>query len=136
MTYTQAIPSARAGLLGPFLWPALLGVSVIAAYAQTVLSLIDGPWQTEQEGHGPLIIVASLWLVWQSREKLRAVEISPAPVTGWLALLGGLVLLYLARIQQGLVTFETFSLIPVIVGCVLISVGWPALRVLAFRSVS
>ena len=109
MTYTQAIPSARAGFLGPFLWPALLGVSVIAAYTQTVLSLIDGPWQTEQEGHGPLIIAASLWLVWQSREKLRAVEISPAPVTGWLALLAGLVLLYLARIQQGLVTFETFS---------------------------
>ena len=67
----------------PLLWPALLGVSVIAAYAQTVLSLIDGPWQTEQEGHGPLIIAASLWLVWQSREKLRAVEISPAPVMGW-----------------------------------------------------
>ena len=101
----------------------LLGVSVIAAYAQTILSLIDGPWQTEQEGHGPLIIAASLWLVWQSREKLRAVEISSAPVTGWVALLGGLVLLYLARIQQGLVTFETFSLIPVIIGCVLISAG-------------
>ncbi|WP_084030732.1 exosortase V [Bradyrhizobium paxllaeri] len=132
MTYSQVMPSAKAGFLGPFLWPALLGASVIGAYAQTVLSLIDGPWQTEQEGHGPLIIVASLWLVWQSREKLRAVEVSPAPVMGWIALLAGLILLYLARIQQGLVTFETFSLIPVIVGCVLISAGWPALRVLAF----
>jgi len=43
------MPSAKAGFLGPYLWPALLGASVIAAYAQTVLSLIDGPWQTEQK---------------------------------------------------------------------------------------
>lgn len=132
MTYSQTMPSAKTGFLAPFLWPALLGAAVIAAYAQTVLGLIDGPWQTEQEGHGPLIIAASLWLTWQSREKLRAVEISPAPVMGWIALLGGLVILYLARIQQGLVTFETFSVIPVIIGCVLISAGWPTLRVLAF----
>ena len=51
---------------------------------------------------------------------------------GWIALLIGLALMFLARIQQGLLTVEVFSIIPVIAGCILISVGWPTLRVLAF----
>src|SRR5664279_4713068 len=118
--------SARQGLI----WPILLIVSFFAAYTPTVLSLIDGPWQTEQEGHGPLIIAASLWLVWQSRERLKAAEISAAPVWGWVTLLIGLALMFLAR-TQGVLAVEVFSVIPVITGCILLSVGWPTLRILA-----
>jgi exosortase len=93
--------------------------------------LIDGPWHTEQEGHGPLIIAASLWLVWQSRERLRAAEVSAALIAGWSSLLIGLAMMFLAR-TQGVLTVEVFSVIPVIAGCVLLSVGWPTLRILAF----
>ncbi len=132
MTYSQVIQSTKSETLKNLLWPGLLVVSVLAAYTPTALSLIEGPWQTEQEGHGPLIIAASLWLVWQSRERLKSAEISAAPVMGWIALLIGLALMFLARIQQGLLTVEVFSIIPVIAGCILISVGWPTLRVLAF----
>jgi exosortase B len=133
MTYSQVVQQpAKAAAMNGLLFPLLLMGSVIAAYIPTVMGLIDGPWQTEQEGHGPLIIAASLWLVWQSRERLKSVAISPAPVIGWCALLIGLVLMFLARLQQGLLTFETFSIIPVIIGCILISVGWPTLRILAF----
>ena len=132
MTYLQAIQPVKSDILKNWFWPGLLAASVLAAYIPTVLSLIDGPWQTEQEGHGPMIIAASLWLTWQSRERLRTVTISPAPIDGWTALLIGLALMYLARIQQGVLTVETFSLIPVIVGCVLLSAGWATLGVLAF----
>jgi len=132
MTYSQVFQPTKSDTSAGLLWPGLLVACVLVAYAATVSNLIDGPWQTEQEGHGPLIIAASLWFVWQSRSKLKQVKTSPAPVVGWMALLFGLVLLFLARIQQGLVTFEMFSIIPVIVGCILILLGWPALRVLAF----
>jgi len=132
MTYTQVIQQVKPRALKDFAWPGLLAVSVVAAYLPTVLGLIDGPWQTEQEGHGPLIIAASLWFVWQTREKLKAAPISPASVAGWTVLSMGLVLMFLARLQQGLLTFEMFSLIPVVVGCILLSVGWPTLRILAF----
>ena len=101
------------------------------AYAPSILSLIDGPWQTEQEGHGPLIIAASLWLVWQSRDKLKAAVIAPAPILGWAVLLCGLLLMFLARTQDVL-TVEVFSTIPSLVGCVLLVAGWPWLRILAF----
>ena len=131
MTYTEAAQLAKSSALKGLLWPALLAGSFLAAYIPTILSLIDGPWQTEQEGHGPLIVAASLWLVWQSREKLKSVEISAAPVSGWVSLTLGLALMFLAR-TQGVLTVEAFSVIPVIVGCVLLAAGWPTLRVLAF----
>jgi exosortase B len=111
----------------------LLAGCCFAAYIPTILRLIDGPWQTEQEGHGPLIIAGSLWLVWQSRRKLQAaaVRTSPAPVAGWITLLLGLALMFLAR-TQGVLTVETFSIIPVVSGCFLLVGGWSTLRALAF----
>jgi exosortase len=132
MTYSQVVQAAKRSSAGTLIWPALLAGSIIAAYVPTFLSLMDGPWQTEQEGHGPLIIAASLWLVWQSRERLGTARISSAPIAGWVALLLGLALLYLSRIQQGLLTIEAASIIPVIIGSVLLSVGWQPLRILAF----
>ncbi|WP_188099878.1 exosortase [Bradyrhizobium campsiandrae] len=109
-----------------------MGVAILGAYAPTIRGLINGPWQTEQEGHGPLIIAAALWLIWQSRDRLKRVDIAPAPIAGWAALLLGLTLLYLSRLQQGLLTVEMASILPVIVGSILISAGWPMLRSLAF----
>jgi exosortase B len=130
MTYFSAAQPAKLRL-GAIFWPSLLIGAFILAYIPTVLSLIDGPWQTEQEGHGPLIIAASFWLVWQSRKTLKATRLSPAPILGWISLLFGLLLMFLARTQDVL-TVEVLSVIPVITGCILLSAGWPMLRVLAF----
>jgi exosortase B len=131
MTLSEALQQTKFSVGQGLLWPALLVGSFLVAYTPTVLSLIDGPWQTEQEGHGPLIIAATLWLVWQSREKLKAATVSPAPVVGWTTLLAGLVLMFLGRTQEVL-PVEVLSVIPVIIGCVLVSAGWPMLRILAF----
>jgi exosortase B len=131
MTLSEALQQSRSSIRQSLLWPAFLIGAFLVAYAPTVLSLIDGPWQTEQEGHGPLIIAAALWLVWQSREKLKATPISPAPVAGWFCLLAGLLLMFLGRTQDVLPA-EVLSALPVIVGCVLVSAGWPMLRVLTF----
>ena len=131
MTLSEALQQTKSSVGQGLLWPALLVGSFLAAYTPTVLSLIDGPWQTEQEGHGPLIIAAALWLVWQSREELKATIVCPAPVLGWTTLLAGLILMFLGR-TQGVLPVEVLSVIPVITGCVLVSVGWPMLRVLAF----
>jgi exosortase B len=130
-TYADQQIQTGQSVLRKLLWPAILGGSFIVAYIPTLMSLFDGPWQTEQEGHGPLIIVASIWLVWQARGRLKSTEISPAPILGWTTLLFGLALMFLAR-TQGVLTVEVLSILPVIAGCVLLSAGWPVLRVLAF----
>jgi exosortase len=132
MTDIHMPKSFVSGLSRALLEPLLLAAAIIGAYVPTFNSLINGPWQTEQEGHGPLIIAASFWLVWQARDRVRKAPVSPAPIVGWMVLLGGLTILYLARLQQGLLTFEAGSIIPVIVGSVLIYAGWPTLRALAF----
>src|SRR5438477_6270065 len=131
MTLSEALQQTKTTVRQGWLWPALLVGSFLVAYTPTVLSLMDGPWQTEQEGHGPLIIAAALWLVWQSREKIKSTIILPAPVFGWTSLSTGLLLMFLGR-TQGVLPAEVFSWIPVIIGCVLVSAGWPMLRVLAF----
>lgn len=132
MTDIHIRKSFGTGLSASLLGPVLIGVAILGAYTPTIRGLINGPWQTEQEGHGPLIIAATLWLAWQSRDRLKRVELAPAPVAGWAILLSGLVLLYLSRLQQGLLTVEMGSVLPVIIGSVLICAGWPMLRSLAF----
>jgi exosortase B len=131
MTYSDAVSATRNFASRGWLWPSILVASVIAAYTPTLITLAEGPWKTEQEGHGPLIIAAALWLVWQSRQKLRLTELSPAPITGWLLLLFGLAVLVLAR-NQDIWFVEVASEIPVVAGCVLLLAGWKVLSIVAF----
>jgi len=131
MTYSNALTPAKISTDRGLLWPALLFASIIAAYVPTFITLAGGPWQTEQEGHGPLIIAAAVWLVWQSRDRLRAAPLAPSPVLGWVTLLGGLAVLVVSRNQDIWFT-EVASEIPVLGGCVLLLAGWPVLRILAF----
>jgi exosortase B len=131
MTYSEALTATKSFASRGWLSPALLFASIVAAYVPTFMTLAQGPWQTEQEGHGPLIIAAATWLVWQSRHQLRTATVSPSPVLGWLVLLGGLALLVLSR-NQDIWFLEVASEIPVLAGCVLLLAGWDVLRILAF----
>lgn len=131
MTYSNALTPSKSWINRGLFGPAILFASIVAAYMPTFITLAQGPWQTEQEGHGPLIIAAAIWLVWQSRDRLRATSIAPSPLLGWLSLLGGLAILIVSRNQDIWFT-EVASELPVLGGCVLILAGWPILRILAF----
>jgi exosortase B len=131
MTYSEAFTATKSWASRGWFAPALLCASIIAAYIPTFITLIQGPWQTEQEGHGPLIIAASVWLVWQSRAQLRTAKLSPAPIFGWLVLLAGLAILIVSRNQDIWFT-EVASEIPVLAGCILLLAGWNVLRIVAF----
>jgi len=131
MSQTALVQDHKAHLSKQASWLWLAVVAAIAAYIPTFVQLAEGPWQTEQEGHGPLILAASLWLVWTSRDQLKQAEIRPAPLAGWASLLLGLAMLFLSRTQD-LISVEVLSELPVIVGCVLLLAGWRVLRILAF----
>src|SRR5580700_4249918 len=66
---------------------AALGASFFIAYLPTYLRLANGAWRTEQEGHGPLIMLAAAWLAWQRRNELGSIELRPAPIAGWIILI-------------------------------------------------
>lgn len=101
------------------------------AYLPTYLKLFDGPWQTEQEGHGPLIMLAAAWLAWQQRGRLSQIAQRPAVIAGWIILIFSLLVMVVTR-SQDVLMIETFTQIPVLLGCLLLIGGWPLARVFAF----
>lgn len=130
LTEFSAEPS-RAASLRPFMAPLLVALATAAAYVPTILALARGPWQTEQEGHGPLIIAAAFYLLWQARDGLKAAPLSSSPVLGWASLLFGLFTMFVSRTQDVL-TFEALSVFPVLIGEILLLAGWSVLRAVAF----
>src|SRR5262245_16266160 len=105
--------------------------AIVAAYIPTYMTLAAGPWQTEQEGHGPLVMLAAAWVAWQSRVRLQRTAIAPAPLAGWAVLLFGLARMVISRSQE-ILAVEVGSQIPVLAGAILLLAGWGALRVFAF----
>ena len=125
-------PLAQAqGRRGIPTYAAAMAASFLVAYAPTYVTLARGPWQTEQEGHGPLIMLAAAWLAWQQRGKLASIPLKPAPVAGWLILLASLAVMAIAR-SQNIVMIEVATQIPVLLGCLLLLGGWPLARIFAF----
>ena len=110
---------------------AAMAASFLIAYLPTYLRLAKGPWQTEQEGHGPIIMLAAVWLAWQQRERLASARLSPAPIAGWITLVGSLLLMTVSRSQDVLMV-EVFTQIPVLIACLLLIGGWGLVRVFAF----
>lgn len=131
MNRAETVEGYKIYLTSLTLWPSLTVVAALIAYFPTFLQLADGPWQTEQESHGPLILAASLWLTWASRNELRKADLRPAPISGWTSLFVGLAMLFLSRTQD-LISIEVLSEIPVVAGCVLILAGWGVLRIVLF----
>ena len=108
-----------------------MAASFLIAYLPTYLRLAKGPWQTEQEGHGPIIMLAAVWLAWQQRERLASTRLSPAPIAGWIILVGSLLLMTVTR-SQDILMVEVFTQIPVLLACLLLIGGWGLVRVFAF----
>ena len=131
-TSMVAAPVAQTKLgSGSLVYLAAMAASFAVAYAPMYVKLVAGPWQTEQEGHGPLIILAAAWLAWQQRRKLSSLALKPAPVAGWIILVAALLLMALTR-SQDILMIEVATQIPVLLGCLLLIGGWPLARLFAF----
>jgi len=113
----------------PWLVPLLLGLC--ALYIPTYLVLARTVWASDEQGHGPIILAVSIWLMWRKRLDYLALAEAPAPVAGTLALLVGCLLYVLGRTQD-LDTFEVASQIFVLAGIFLWLKGWSAVRLMAF----
>jgi exosortase B len=54
-------------------------------------------WQTEDQGHGAIILAVLVWLFWEARKKIVSAEGIPALKTGWIIFTIGLVIYALGR---------------------------------------
>lgn len=109
--------------------PVALGLAVL--YGPTYVTLWNGVWSTEEQGHGPLILAVIAFLVWQKRDVLISGDAKPNGLVGWPLLVFGLLLYALGR-SQDILMFEVGSHIPVLAGSLLLVRGTRALRALWF----
>jgi exosortase B len=112
--------------------PWLLALAGFAAmYLPTYWSASQGLWRSDDFGHGPIILVVAGWLLWQSRERLLAAPVAPAPRLGWPLFAVGLALYAFGRTFD-ISSVEFGSQLFVLSGGLLLLRGRNALRRLWF----
>jgi exosortase B len=117
------------------LWPAGTDAAAFGALAAgfallfgpTYLMLAETVWATDEQGHGPIILAVSFWLLYQRRHQVAAAASAPAPVAGWALMLFALALFAFGA-SQDIVMFRVGSQIPLLAGLILLFLGWKALR--------
>lgn len=88
-------------------------------------------WQTDDHGHGPIILAVLVWLFWSLRGELTRLEARPLPALGWPVFAMGL-LIYIAGRAFSISIFEFGSQVLVVAGLLLVLKGTAALRLAWF----
>jgi exosortase B len=124
-------PSSIKLAAGLPVWVLPLVVGLLALYVPTYIMLAKTVWASDEQGHGPIILVVSLWLMWRKRLEYLDLPDKPAALAGAVSMAFGIILYMLGRTQQ-LDTFEVASKIFVIGAVFLFMKGWSAVRLMAF----
>jgi len=107
-------------------------VGLGAMYIPSFVDLFQGIWSTDQQGHGPIVLAISLFLLYRKwPEMLLASEGLPTSPIGWPILAIGL-LLYISGRSQDILLFEVGSLIWVLVAIGLLLKGPRAIKAVWF----
>jgi len=110
---------------------AVFFMAFIAMYASTYHELARTIWSTDEQGHGPLILASSVWLLWTKRHEIFGGIPQPAPMLGLPVMAVALCMFVVAR-SQSIIEVETFSQILVLIGGLLLLQGKRALRLAWF----
>ncbi len=103
----------------------LLGLAVM--YVPTFMRLAETVWSTDEQGHGPLILAACAWLLWDMRASLFSPSNRPAPGPA-LALLAVSTAIYVIGRSQQVIEMEAGSFLLTLAACILLPCGWTGLR--------
>lgn len=80
-------------------WPLWMGLAFL--FIPTLYDLLHGPWASEEQGHGPIILALALWLIWRKWPAIVAAAVpAGAPVSALVPLVAGLILYALGRSQH------------------------------------
>lgn len=135
MTAT-ALPTASAQTSPPDLAPTpteliAIGVGLFAMYAPTYMELNNTLWKIVGQGHGPVMLALTMWLIWQRLESFQSLKANPATISATVALIIGLVSYVVGR-SQDVMLFDVGSQIFVISGIILLYKGWPGMKLMWF----
>jgi exosortase B len=112
--------------------PWLIALAGFAAmYVPVYWWAANGIWQTDDHGHGPIILAVLVWLFWTKRREILEAPTQPSRALGWPVFVLGL-LVYVTGRAFGIAIFEIGSQLLVAAGMLLLLKGTPALRVAWF----
>ena len=104
-------------------WAVGLIVAAFAVlYVPMFVELASSIWATDEQGHGPIILCVSLWLIWRARDQIEQASRKRAVVAGSLAFAAALLVFLLGRTQNVLAA-EVVSMIMVIAALLLMFAG-------------
>jgi exosortase B len=110
--------------------PVVVGFAVL--YVPSFYGLFTGIWMTEEQAHGPIILLLAFWLIWRQRERILAVaQFNRAPLFGWVLFVAGLLIYIVGRSQQ-ILAFEIGSFVMLTAAILVLKLGVEALRVAWF----
>jgi exosortase B len=109
----------------------IVGFGLLALYLPTYLNAWDTIWQTEEHGHGPIIIGVLAWLSFHSWERVKDFRANPNPSLGFIFLSAGLLLYSFGRVFN-ISSIEFFSHLFIIPSVLIISRGFAVLRLVWF----
>jgi exosortase B len=108
---------------------ALVGFAVM--YLPLYWWAAESIWQTEEHGHGAIILAVMVWLFWNLRHEIDEVPSRPAPILGWSVFVIGLFVYLVGRVFE--ISILEFASQPLVVaGALLLMKGVPAIRVAWF----
>jgi exosortase B len=114
-------------------WPAF--AAIVAGFAVLFVpfyvELARTIWATDEQGHGPIILVVSGWLLFRRRHDIAALAPKPLAAGGWTLLVFALAL-YVLGAAQSIIMFVGISQILVLAALMLLFRGTAALRLAFF----
>ena len=134
MLHTSQTASGREAVFPPGIDRAVLGLLLagfLVLYLPSYWDVARTVWTTDEQGHGPIILAVSLWLLYNHRHALAALPAQPAWGLGLPLLLVGLVFYALGR-SQSFLGLEVGSQILLLCALTLGFLGKRALRLIWF----
>jgi len=132
MSATSAPLARPIGPVRGMVTPARLVLAGLAVmYLPVYWWAANNIWQTEEQGHGPLVAAVLAWLFWSLRTRLADAPVAPAPLAGWPLFVLGLLVYGVGRVFD-ISILEFASQIFVVAALLLLMRGPAALRLAWF----
>ena len=108
-----------------------IGAVLLLMFVPMYVEFANTLWNTEEQGHGPLILAVSAYYAWVQRHAFMASEVRPRRLLGSVVLAIGCMLFVVGR-SQGLAYFEASSVIFLLLGALLVVRGVAAVKAMWF----
>ena len=106
-------------------------VGYAAMYLPVYWWAAEGIWQSEEQGHGAIVLAVLVWLFWTLRHEIDDVPAAPMPSLGWPVFVFGLFTYFVGRVFD-IAILEFGSQPLVVAGTLLLLKGMPAIRIAWF----